>query len=338
MRCGPLYGPCRLHEGRRPPGQRERRRTAIKRLTSILCLVLLLGALWLARPAGPEVPGLAAPVGAKNQDLTAIDPLHRRAAVPLHLSITWERGAKLSAAGLTLADLVGESDVFHDRHALNDLQAIDDNLRWMLSRSETTISLSLGPNAIDSASAETLMQNYLDGIRHYIEQGYNAVSCSYRASTGMVTLSFSSGVYSGSNLTAARTGAMNAAIELHDRLWREGTLRATMDQSDIAWVYYTWLAKNCAYDSKAAASSPSHTAYGLFQFGQAVCDGYTAAYNLLLKLEGIPCTTYSVNDHIWTVAELDGRTVHSDATWGDQGSYVAYQYFGMTEAKALSRF
>ena len=37
-----------------------------------------------------------------------------------------------------------------------------------------------------------------------------------------------------------------------------------------------------------------------------MCDGYTGAYNLLLKPEGISCWTQSNTNHIWTVAELDG--------------------------------
>ena len=70
----------------------------------------------------------------------------------------------------------------------------------------------------------------------------------------------------------------------------------------------------------------------------AVCDGYTAAYNLLLKLEGIDCTTMSTTDHIWTVATLDGTQYHIDPTWGDQTGTIAYRYFAMTEAASLARF
>ena len=82
----------------------------------------------------------------------------------------------------------------------------------------------------------------------------------------------------------------------------------------------------------------SHSAYRLFDEGIAVCDGYTAAYNLLLKLEGIDCGTWSAADHIWTTAELDGHTYHIDTTWGDQTYGVEYRYFAMTEADAVSRF
>ena len=72
--------------------------------------------------------------------------------------------------------------------------------------------------------------------------------------------------------------------------------------------------------------------------GLAVCDGYTAAYNLLLKLEGISCSTASTDDHIWTVAVLDGKTYHIDPTWGDQATSVDYRYFAMSQQEAMGRF
>ena len=255
------------------------------------------------------------------------------------LTIDWDlRSGSHSAAGTTLADLVTDSGVLRSRHGPEDAAAIDGNLRWMLARGGNTLSLYPEPQPLSGETAERLMQRYLDGARGYIEQGYNAVNCSAANAAGGVTLTFYSSIFSGDNLTRARTEAMEAAVEVHDRLWQEGHLAETMTETEKARVYFAWLAENCAYDYSAGDNSPSHTAYGLFRFGQAVCDGYTAAYNMLLKLEGISCTTASAGDHIWTVAELDGKRVHSDATWGDQGDYIAYQYFSMTEARALGRF
>ena len=84
----------------------------------------------------------------------------------------------------------------------------------------------------------------------------------------------------------------------------------------------------------------SHSAYNVFFKKLGVCDGYTAAYNLLLKLEGIHCIAIDNEewDHMWTVAILDGITFHIDPTWGDQINTIAYQYFAMTEDYSLTRF
>ena len=51
------------------------------------------------------------------------------------------------------------------------------------------------------------------------------------------------------------------------------------------------------------------------------------------------CSTASTDDHIWTVAELDGTTYHIDTTWGDMTTGgIDYKYFAMSEKEALGRF
>ena len=110
-----------------------------------------------------------------------------------------------------------------------------------------------------------------------------------------------------------------------------------MSQYEIARTYFQWLCDHCRYDNAAADDSASHLAYGALVSGLAVCDGYTGAYNLLLKLEGIECTALMNADHIWTVAELDGTTYHIDTTWGDQGTRVDMSFFGMTEAQSRAK-
>ena len=151
---------------------------------------------------------------------------------------------------------------------------------------------------------------------------YNAVSCkSY--STGKVSLAFSSTACTDTQLETYRTKALAAAVKVHDALWESGELSYGMSQYEIAQVYYQWLCEHCRYDDGAGDDSLSHLAYGALVNGLAVCDGYTGAYNLLLKLEGI-------DSHIWTVAKLDGRTYHIDVTWGDQYGRTDLRYFGMS--------
>ena len=60
-------------------------------------------------------------------------------------------------------------------------------------------------------------------------------------------------------------------------------------------------------------------------------DGYTGAYNLLLKLDGIDCYSLAGSEHAWTVATLDGVEYHIDTTWGDGSEEgIVYTYFAMT--------
>ena len=131
---------------------------------------------------------------------------------------------------------------------------------------------------------------------------------------------------------------MEAAIEIHDRLWKDGYISSDMSEYEKARAYFTWLCGNCRYDYHSTETSLSHSGYSALVEGLAVCDGYTAAYNLLLKLEGISCSTASTDDHIWTVAVLDGKTYHIDPTWGDQATSVDYRYFAMSQQEAMGRF
>ena len=128
--------------------------------------------------------------------------------------------------------------------------------------------------------------------------------------------------------------ALAAAIKGHDSLWESGTLSYDMSQYEIARTYFQWLCDHCRYDNAAADDSASHLAYGALVSGLAVCDGYTGAYNLLLKLEGIECTSLFNDSHIWTLAELDGTTYHIDVTWGDQYGRTDLRYFGMSEEQS----
>ena len=268
-------------------------------------------------------------------ELTAL--LTRLADPALRVTLDWDLSAYYSAKGTTYQDLV-EPGTLRRSHSLTDEDAIDGNLRYMLSRGESVLTLQLEAKDVTQDNVTALMNRYLTAMRRYLEQSYNAVNCTYSASTGRVTLRFYSSIFSDALLPSARSATLERAIAVHDMLWQTGVVTADMTDYEKARAYFTWVCENCAYDHRATSSSVAHTAYSLFEMGSAVCDGYTAAYNLLLKLEGIACTTQSTEDHIWTVATLDGVTCHIDTTWGSQTGTVRYQYFAMTPEQSLARF
>ncbi len=117
---------------------------------------------------------------------------------------------------------------------------------------------------------------------------------------------------------------------------------STAPQTDYARACLEWIATHCRYES--GEGMLDQYAYSVFRDGRSVCSGYTAAYNLLLKLGGIKCmsmTGYAVTDgksapHAWTIAELDGQQVWIDATWcdpvGQPDDAVSYTYFALDEA------
>lgn len=247
----------------------------------------------------------------------------------LRLTPAWNVDSVWSAAGTTLGDLVESGKYIA---APTTSEEMDESIRYMLSNNQNTLTLRY--SNISPLGARKVMDQALSIVKSYVEQCYNAVTCNY-TNSGTVTLTFSAANV-GDRIQTYRESAMAAAISVHDELWSTGQITAGMTEYEKAKVYYTWICDNCVYDHDAGDQSLSHIAYGLFQDGAAVCDGYTGAYNMLLKLEDIDCTALSNSSHIWTVATLDGVQYHIDTTWGDSGNSADYDFFAMTPAQSWS--
>ena len=124
-----------------------------------------------------------------------------------------------------------------------------------------------------------------------------------------------------------------------------GDITSDMTQYEIAKFLFEWVVENTEYDY--SFKPLSYTGYSQIVNGKAVCQGYTATYNLMLKRLGIE--TYGITgkagiirkeEHIWTIAYLDGVRYHIDTTWGD--SYgkttgeIDYSYFA-TNGEKISK-
>lgn len=242
----------------------------------------------------------------------------------LRVTPQWNLAGSHSARGTTLADLVEPGAYISFPSTEEELT---QTVRYMLSSGSNQMTLQFP--GITAVQARKVMEEALTIVKSYCEQSYNSVSCSYNLA-GKVTLTFSAMDLSTEETASCRDAALEAAIAVHDQLWAEGFLREDMSETEKARVYYDWICGNCIYDYSDNVGPLSHIPYGLFTEGTAVCDGYTGAYNLLLKLEGIDCYALSNTGHIWTVATLDGTEVHIDTTWGDSGSRPNYAYFAMT--------
>ena len=254
--------------------------------------------------------------------------LTRMVDASLRVTPAWALSQLYSAKGTQLSDLVTPGAYIA---APSTTAEIDEVIRYMLSTGSSTLKLQY-TSPINAAFARKVMEQALSAVKTYCEQCYNTVSCSYTVA-GSVTLTFSAASAEG-RLEEYRQETLASAIAVHDQLWESGQLTAGMSETEKARVYYTWICDNAAYDYSADSMSLSHIPYSLFHSGTAVCDGYTGAYNLLLKLEGITCSTLSNSNHIWTLATLDGTQVHIDTTWGDSGSVISYDYFAMTPSQS----
>lgn len=227
-------------------------------------------------------------------------------------------------SGITLPSLVPIGTYIESPRTEDELIAV---MQYMLSSGNNQLHLTYPE--ISAIQVRKLMDQTLVTAKRYCEQSYNMVSADYTLA-GDVTLTFSATGIAPEDMPHYRKTALAAAKAVHDQLWSDGTITADMNQTEKARAYYTWICENCVYDDAATAESLSHIAYGLFEYGTAVCDGYTGAYNLLLRLENIPCIALSHKTHIWTVALLDDTEVHIDTTWGDSFEEISYDFFAMT--------
>ena len=247
----------------------------------------------------------------------------------LRLTPDWNLTDLFSAEGAAYEDFVTIGEYIAAPATAADY---DSDIRYMLAQGEHTLTVQ-NPAGFTIPAAQETLNAALLAVKRYCEQGYNNAACTY-SPAGTMTVKFSS--IAGDKTEEYRAEALSAAIAVHDRLWEQGVITAASTQRETAWAYYQWIAANCVYDDAGDNTSVSHLPYSVFHNGKAVCDGYTGAYNLLLKLEGIDCYALPNATHIWTVAVLDGKTVHIDATWGDQGATAAEEYFAMTPEQSYT--
>ncbi len=249
----------------------------------------------------------------------------------LRVSPHWDLSTIYSARGRTYGSLIFGDPPYIA--APKNEEALAESVAYMLKSGSNVLQLEYG-TALSATQARQIMNEALKEVKSYCEQGYNRVNCSYDANSGSVKLAFSTTGCTLAESSAYRNATLEAAIAVHDQLWFSGQITSHMSDYAKAKVYYNWIVQNCEYDYQADDLSLSHIPYSLFALGKAVCDGYTGAYNLLLKLEGIECCALSNKNHIWTVARLDGTEYHIDTTWGDVGNLPNYDYFAMTEAES----
>lgn len=124
--------------------------------------------------------------------------------------------------------------------------------------------------------------------------------------------------------------------QMYATLWLEpeqlvdydATMEAAIDSflaridpdASVYWKVYAvhyHLVRSCAYDE--SLGNVAHTAYGALVCGSAVCQGYSSAFELILKRLGIPCITVVSQqmNHDWNMVFVDGYWYHVDLTWDD---------------------
>ncbi len=110
-------------------------------------------------------------------------------------------------------------------------------------------------------------------------------------------------------------------------------IHAGMSEYEKALYLHDALAAHVAYVDHDNA----HNIYGAFVQGLAVCDGYSEAYQYLLRKAGIQSYvitgTGNGGPHAWNYVRVDGKYYQTDVTWDDQGDSLYHAYFNLTDAR-----
>ena len=122
-----------------------------------------------------------------------------------------------------------------------------------------------------------------------------------------------------------------------DALLKKAGIRSSMSDYEKEKRIHDALVTSNTYKSGENA----HNEFGALVEHQSVCQGYSLAFQYLLRQVGIPACSvvgYSRNEyHSWNLVYIDGEYYYTDATWDDpltdvkgDDSDIFYGYFNVT--------
>lgn len=77
--------------------------------------------------------------------------------------------------------------------------------------------------------------------------------------------------------------------------------------------------------------------FGALIRGVGICNGYSVAFDALLRRAGIETILVDGTDwaHMWNAVRIDGKWYHIDLTWDDRGDWGNYDYFLLSDAEMI---
>ncbi len=174
----------------------------------------------------------------------------------------------------------------------------------------------------------------------YLENFYSSeLQCSYVPGTNTYKLMLKY-EYDFETLKILHSVASDLADEviaevLNDNMTAEMRVKAIHD----------YLILECEYDYENYTNETipfeARVAFGALYSGKAVCQGYTAAFNMLCRLAGIRSAAVtgisptSQDVHVWNMILLDGELLYLDVTHDDpvpdKKGQISYKYYLRTE-------
>lgn len=242
------------------------------------------------------------------------------AATPAEPQLCYPTGG---VAEYTLTEVPATSDA---PLTLQDDRSLEEIIVEGLRNVEERISIPAG--MLPFTSEEEIRDIYFAIVRAHPEFFYVGNYVSYSILNGYI-VSFSP-YYNEKLATEEVISAFNDRV---NKILDETTAPG-MSQVEKALSLHDYLVLHCAYDwnvanGKGASSYNVYTAYGALMEGDAVCQGYAMAYNLLLNMVGIK-TDYVTSvipdqgSHGWFLVKIEDTWYHVDVTWDDP----TFSFFG----------
>ena len=254
-----------------------------KRFAPLVCAALLAALLFsLSAAAAPAEPQLYYPTGGVSE--WVFSEVHAVGAAPQVSLLDGQTAEAVILQGLQEKKEAIDISSFH----LTSEKASSIYMEVVFSHPELFYVKTGARIGIVNGYSSTIMPYYIDGL-----------------------------------LSPETQEAFNARVE---EILAE-TIEADMSPVEMALSLHDYLVLHCAYDWNVANNQgePSYnvyTAYGALMEGNAVCQGYALAYNLLLNKVGIK-TDYVTSvipnqgSHGWSLVKIGDTWYHVDVTWDD---------------------
>lgn len=220
-----------------------------------------------------------------------------------------------------------------DRYARNLLseeeQEIYDKIYWAVEKNEEKVRIS----STETQKAVKVMEHYLaDTPEHFWLENYSYMT------QGNKVISFGF-VY---NRTEEEIKKDRALFE--EKLSHIAQTLTQKNQTDYmkSKAIHDYLIEITTYTT--AERFDIYTAFGPLVQGNAVCQGYGKAYQVLAQKMGLSCLYVKgvsrEQNHGWNLVQLDGAYYHLDVTWDDieneEFTHTDYSYLHLTE-KEISK-
>ncbi len=103
-------------------------------------------------------------------------------------------------------------------------------------------------------------------------------------------------------------------------------------------LIHDYIINHCVYKGTAKSINDGweyFSAYGALVKGEAVCEGYAKAEQILMNMCGIECMTIRGDSdgggHMWNIIKIDGKWYHLDVTWDDTENGIIYDFFNVSD-------